>query len=102
MDRNDLISRSELKKAIRDWFATERYYHPLDKPTNLSEVIAMTIVDKVPAVKTYCYFCGQTEHGQIKETTFDEYLKEQLKDPEFRKEWEKLCDEDMQKGGEKE
>ncbi len=34
-----------------------------------------------------------------KETTFDDYLKEQLKDPEFRKEWEKLCDEDMQKGG---
>lgn len=29
-----------------------------------------------------------------KETTFDDYLKEQLKDPEFRKEWEKLRDED--------
>lgn len=34
-----------------------------------------------------------------KETTFDDYLKEQLKDSEFRKEWEKLCDDDMQKGG---
>lgn len=32
-----------------------------------------------------------------KETTFDDYLKEQLKDPEFRKEFEKLRDEDMQK-----
>jgi hypothetical protein len=29
-----------------------------------------------------------------KETTFDDYLKEQLKDPEFRKEWENCvtCD----------
>ncbi len=36
--------------------------------------------------------------GDKKETTFDDYLKEQLKDPEFRKEYEKLCDEDKQKG----
>ena len=37
--------------------------------------------------------------GNKNETTFDDYLKEQLKDPEFRKEWEKLRDEDMQKEG---
>lgn len=47
---NDLISRNEVKKEITNWFANERYYHPLDKPTNLSEVIAMTIVDKVPTI----------------------------------------------------
>lgn len=33
-----------------------------------------------------------------KESTFDDYLKEQLKDPEFKKEWDKLRDEEM-KGG---
>ena len=25
------------------------------------------IIDNAPTVKTYCYFCGQTEHGQIDE-----------------------------------
>lgn len=24
-------------------------------------------IDNAPTVKTYCYFCGQTEHGQIAE-----------------------------------
>lgn len=43
--------------------------------------------------------CGADVGENKKETTFDDYLKEQLKNPEFRKEWEKLCDEDMQKGG---
>lgn len=41
---------------------------------------------------------GADMRGSKKETTFDDYLKEQLKDPEFRKEWDKLCDDDMQKG----
>ena len=36
----------------------------------------------------------------LKETTFDDYLKEQLKDPEFRKEWEKLRDDDFEDGAE--
>ena len=40
------------------------------------------------------------EERSLKETTFDDYLKEQLKDPEFRKEWEKLRDKDMHKGEE--
>ena len=43
----------------------------------------------------YCPNCGADMRGNKKETTFDDYLKEQLKDPEFRKEWEKLSDEDM-------
>ncbi len=29
----------------------------------------------------------------------DALTEELLKDPEFRKEWKKLCDEEMQKGG---
>lgn len=51
--------------------------------------------------KTYkfCKNCGAKMRSNEKETTFDDYLKEQLKDPEFRKEYEKLCDEDKQKGG---
>ena len=31
-----------------------------------------------------------------------DYLKERLKDPEFRKVWEKWCSEDIQKDGEEE
>ena len=56
---NDLISREALKKAIhnsnlsgnREWLLMD-----LDD-----------IIDNAPTVKTYCYFCGQTEHGQIEE-----------------------------------
>lgn len=50
----------------------------------------------------YCWNCGADMRNNNKETTFDDYLKEQLKDPEFRKEWEKLQDEDIQKGGKEE
>lgn len=46
----------------------------------------------------YCPNCGADMRGNNKETTFDDYLKEQLKDHEFRKEWNKLRDEDMRKG----
>ncbi len=46
----------------------------------------------------FCPNCGADMRNSTKETTFDDYLKEQLNDPEFRKEWEKLC-EDEQKGG---
>lgn len=27
----------------------------------------LLVIDNAPTVKTYCYFCGQTEHGQIEE-----------------------------------
>lgn len=48
----------------------------------------------------YCWNCGaKLGKGGAerinKETTFDDFLNEQLKDPEFKKEWDKLCDEDM-------
>ena len=47
----------------------------------------------------FCPNCGVKMRVNKKETTFDDYLKKQLENPEFRKEWEKLSDEDMQKGG---
>lgn len=25
----------------------------------------LLLIDNAPTVKTYCYFCGQTEHGQV-------------------------------------
>ena len=48
----------------------------------------------------FCPNCGADMRGDRKETTFGNYLKEQLKDPEFKKEFEKLCDEDMKGGAE--
>lgn len=57
---NDLISREALKFKLGINFsrkpeAQEIYQHLID------------IVDDCPTIKTYCYFCGQTEHGQIEE-----------------------------------
>lgn len=49
-NKGDLISRSELKKAITEWFIKERYYHPLEKPQNMDEVVALGIVDNALAV----------------------------------------------------
>jgi len=48
----------------------------------------------------FCENCGaDMQKGGAKneqqETTFDGFLNEQLKDPEFKKERDKLCDEDM-------
>lgn len=54
-----------------------------------------------------CFTCGaegmtktttDIDTSVVAETTFDDYLKEQLKDPEFKKEWNKLLDEE--RGGE--
>lgn len=56
------------------------------------------VIDK----SNFCPNCGADMRNNKKETTFDDYLKEQLKDPEFRKEWEKLQDEDIHKGGKEE
>lgn len=61
MDRNDLISRSELKSVLKNecfWCANRD--EPCDKSCwrCINEKI-----DNAPTVKTYCYFCGQTEHG---------------------------------------
>lgn len=86
---NDLISREALKKdfdcvGFNDYDDYNR---------------ALRIIDNAPTVDTTCPNCEVDMRNNKKETTFDDYLKEQLKDPEFRKEWEKLRDEDMQEGG---
>ena len=31
-------------------------------------------IDNAPTVKTYCYFCGQTEHGKIEERKTGEWI----------------------------
>ena len=31
-------------------------------------------IDNAPTVKTYCYFCGQTEHGKIEERPTGEWI----------------------------
>ena len=71
MDRNDLISRSELKKAIKE-FEDVRGYS-----------ILLYLIDNAPTVKTYCYFCGQTEHGQIEERPQGEIKKYKPLEPDY-------------------
>lgn len=34
----------------------------------------MQAIDNAPTVKTYCYFCGQTEHGKIEERPQGEWI----------------------------
>ena len=48
---NDLISRSELKKAVTKWFIDERYYNPLDKPENMTESMLLSFINNAPAIK---------------------------------------------------
>jgi len=51
----------------------------------------------------FCHCGADMRKGEKrihKQTTLDDFLKEQLKDPEFKKEWEKLHDEDMKGGAE--
>lgn len=64
---NDLISRSELKKSLKSNCDVCN-----DKNTNWCEHCCPLndfedLIDNAPTVKTYCYFCGQTEHGRIEE-----------------------------------
>ena len=62
---NDLISREALKKCARVVF---------DKDLGRLRVVDVSDVDNAPTVKTYCYFCGQTEHGQIEDRTQGEWV----------------------------
>ena len=98
IDANGIIA--DLKKYYPD-----SALEGIDSKTLFKQILHD--ISNAPTVKTYCYYCGQTEHGKIsenditdfypkiikstKETSFDDYLKEQLKDPEFRKEWEKAA-----------
>lgn len=73
---NDLISRSELKKAVENLVVggaegLKDYYENGSKSDENSWIggvyDAWELICNAPTVKTYCYFCGQTEHGQIEE-----------------------------------
>jgi len=48
----------------------------------------------------YCPNCGAKMEHDKNENTFSPWLKERLKDPEFRKVWEKTFGEVIQKDGE--
>ena len=62
---NDLISRKWLTDAIRN----RRTYLSYEDAKDVIDLI-----DNAPTVKTYCYFCGQTEHGQIEERPQGEWI----------------------------
>lgn len=53
-----IIDADTLMKSIQDNFDNLNAYFP---SAFIKEV------KDAPTVKTYCYFCGQTEHGQIEE-----------------------------------
>ena len=60
---NDLISREALKNEVDTWGCND--YDKYD---------FIEAIDNAPTVKTYCYFCGQTEHGQIEERPQGEWV----------------------------
>lgn len=43
-----------LKEEVKTLFCPDGY-----------KIMMLERIDNAPTVKTYCYFCGQTEHGQI-------------------------------------
>lgn len=56
-----LIDANALKEALTNT-QTSLKYMGVFTVDDIKEFI-----DKAPTIKTYCYFCGQTEHGQIEE-----------------------------------
>lgn len=66
---NDLISRKVIKRLIGDKSIPIKFEEGTrGNWQNSSGVLLSDIykaIDNAPTVKTYCYFCGQTEHGQI-------------------------------------
>lgn len=67
---NDLISREALKEKLSgENYQTYTHEYGYAIPTEW----VMNAIDNAPTVKTYCYFCGQTEHGQIEERTQGEW-----------------------------
>lgn len=61
---NDLISRSELKKAVTKWFIDERYYNPLDKPENMTESVLLSFINNAPTVELFCAYLSDGEVRQ--------------------------------------
>lgn len=84
MDRNDLISREALKETIISICGNcsniIREYKEGVPDGNCAIQHIMNMIDNAPTVKTYCYFCGQTEHGQIEEKPQGEWIDQDFDD----------------------
>ena len=59
---NDLIRRKYIQEQIPELDSYDNGCYVWLKREDVDNLI-----DNAPSVKTYCYFCGQTEHGQIEE-----------------------------------
>ena len=45
-----LIDADALKETGKRWFIDERYYHPLEKPQNMSESTFLKLIDNAPTI----------------------------------------------------
>lgn len=66
-----LIDANALKEALNFVYDCA-YIDSKSKEGIVSDIIAE--IDNAPTVKTYCYFCGQTEHGQIEDRPQGEWI----------------------------
>lgn len=65
-----LIDANALKEAIRKRLGISSLKYLTEQ-----EKVIVEEIDNAPTVKTYCYFCGQAEHGQIEERPQGEWDK---------------------------
>lgn len=65
---SDLISRNALREKVNTLFCPGSY-----------KSMMLDCIDNAPTIKTYCYFCGQTEHGKVEEKPQGKFV-EMLKD----------------------
>lgn len=65
-----LIDANALKEDLEKWFP--KFTLEGIEPKTLFNQILHDI-DNAPTVKTYCYFCGQTEHGIEEEMSAKDY-----------------------------
>ena len=47
-----LIDADALKETGKKWFIDERYYHPLEKPQNMSESTFLKLIDNAPTINS--------------------------------------------------
>ena len=65
MNEDKLISAEDLKKRIKRFIKSWNTDTPYGGGRVDSYNFVIKAIDEAPAVKTYCYFCGQTEHGKV-------------------------------------
>ena len=65
-----LIDANALKEAIRKRLGISSLKYLTEQ-----EKVIVEEIDNAPTVKTYCYFCGQTEHGQIEDRPQGKWVK---------------------------